>query len=144
MRALRAGLVSLAICGCLLGGVSPSVASVPRPASSQPVVTAIAVDSNPAGIAVDSAADLVYVANQGSDSVSVVDGTSNKVVATIKLPAGAGPTDLAFDPTTKLIYVVEQPLHTVQVIDATTDALGTAIDVSSTSTPPWPASCRAA
>ena len=58
------------------------------------MVATVAVGNIPVGVAVSPAGTRVYVANRGSDTVSVIDTATNLVVAT--LAAGDGPIDVAF------------------------------------------------
>ncbi|MCH7626085.1 MAG: hypothetical protein IIC83_09195, partial [Chloroflexi bacterium] len=44
-------------------------------------VATIAVESNPFGVAVHPDRNLVYVANSGSNTLSIIDAASNSVVA---------------------------------------------------------------
>ncbi|EQD41809.1 40-residue YVTN family beta-propeller repeat-containing protein, partial [mine drainage metagenome] len=53
------------------------------------MVANISVGLDPTGVAVDAAAGRVFVANNGSDNVSVINASSHTVVAS--LPAGDGP-----------------------------------------------------
>lgn len=51
------------------------------PAQAQNVVTTNTVGDSPWGVAVNAASNHIYVANHDSQNVSVIDGTSNSVVA---------------------------------------------------------------
>jgi YVTN family beta-propeller protein len=53
----------------------------------------------------------MYVANSGSDFVSVIDPSSNTVIDTITV--GSNPAGVAFDPANRLIYVAISGLGTV-------------------------------
>jgi YVTN family beta-propeller protein len=75
--------------------------------------------------------NLIYVANLGSDTVSVIDGATNTVVATIPV---ATPFVLGVNPKTHLIYVSQPgiPLgtdNTVSVINSATNAVVSIITV---------------
>ena len=52
--------------------------------------------------------------NNGSNTVSVIKGASNTVVATV--PVGPQPDDLAVNPVTNRIYVANTGDNTVSVI----------------------------
>ena len=54
-------------------------------------------------IAVDSQSNLIYVANMHGNSVTVIDGSSKKVVAT--LPAGSHPYAMALDAANAALFV---------------------------------------
>ena len=53
-------------------------------------------------MAVDETTDTIYVANDESNTVSVIDGTTNTVTATITV--GSTPFGVAVDETTDTIY----------------------------------------
>src|SRR5205823_6634266 len=59
---------------------------------------------HPIGIAFDPNNGNMYVTNQGSNTVSVIDSTTNTVIATI--PVGTTPFAIAFDPKNDDMYVV--------------------------------------
>jgi YVTN family beta-propeller protein len=60
-------------------------------------------DANPTAQAVDTSTGTLYVANEGSDSVSVVDEASDSVVATV--PTGTSPDAIDFDSATSEVFV---------------------------------------
>ena len=95
------------------------------PLDGRPIapVATIPVGSRPAGLAIDSAN--VYVANNGSNSVSVIDQSTNTVVATI--PVGAQPWGLATDGT--VLYVANAGGGTVSVVDIATRTVAATIAV---------------
>lgn len=70
-----------------------------------------------------AAADPVfaYVANAGSDSVSVVDTATNTVTATITL--GTGPDAVAVSPDGSRLYTSNPNADSVSVIDTTTNTV---------------------
>ena len=55
-----------------------------------------------------------YVANSASNTVSAIDTSTNKVVATI--PVGGGPWGVAFDSSHSRVYVANSAPNTVSVI----------------------------
>jgi YVTN family beta-propeller protein len=57
------------------------------------VVATIAVGSGPVGVTFNPAGTLAYVANEGTNNVSVIDTMSNTVVATIQV--GTSPWGVA-------------------------------------------------
>jgi YVTN family beta-propeller protein len=99
-------------------GVPGTVSAADRSAADQAGQTSISVGSNPDGIAVDATTDTIYVANNGSDSVSVIDGAKAKVTGTITV--GATPRGIAVDEKTDTIYVANSGDQTVSVIDGST------------------------
>ena len=72
-------------------------------AFSQTVVATIPVGSAPSLVAVDRKSDLIYVSNAGSNSVSVIDGSTNTVVNTDTV--GSFPQAVAANPNANRIYV---------------------------------------
>jgi len=63
----------------------------------------------------------VYVTNSQAGTVSVINGATNTVEATI--PVGSDPTAVAADPRTNLIYVTNSDSGTVSVINGTTNTV---------------------
>ncbi|MDP3309003.1 YncE family protein, partial [Methylotenera sp.] len=52
--------------------------------ATKKIITTIEVGSTPEGISIDYANHRAYVANWGSNNVSVIDTKTNKLVTTIK------------------------------------------------------------
>ncbi|MBI4382197.1 MAG: thrombospondin type 3 repeat-containing protein [candidate division NC10 bacterium] len=71
--------------------------------SAQTVIATVPVGSNPQDVAVNPITNRIYVANSGSNNVSVIDGATNTVVATVAV--GTNPIRVAVNPTTNQIYV---------------------------------------
>lgn len=71
------------------------------------VVATIPVGSNPEGIVISSNGHAVYVANTGSNTVSVIDTKTNTVTFTI--PVNYIPFTLALTPDGRTLYVLEEP-----------------------------------
>jgi len=61
-------------------------------------VATIPVGSVPIGVAVNATSNKIYVANSGSNNVSVIDGASNSVVATVTDPNAVSPVTVAVNP----------------------------------------------
>ena len=84
---------------------------------SSDAVTAIpTVARGLAGFTLDPATDTIYLGSWFSHLITVINGASNTVTATIKLPAGALADSLAFDPGTGLLYAGTYN-HGILVID---------------------------
>jgi YVTN family beta-propeller protein len=90
-------------------------------------VSEVTVGPNPATVAVDSAHHRVYAANQGSDTVSVVDTSTDVVVDTIVV--GSAPTGLAIDSSRNLLFVSNFSSASVSVIDLTDDTVTATVGV---------------
>lgn len=83
------------------------------------VIGTIRVGRAPQGLAINPMTDRIYVANQYNNNVSVIDGSTDKVLANV--PVGRGPGVLAVNPKTDRIYVVNEDGNTVTVIDGLTN-----------------------
>ncbi len=92
------------------------------PALGQSVVATVPVGSDPRAIAVDPSTNHIYVANESSDSVTVVDGATH---ATSTVPVGRRPQYMALNPTTAKVYVSSGADSTLAVIDPATPAVKT-------------------
>ena len=120
---LRRAQVVLTACAATVllasGAASTAASAAPEGPASTTGLTTVSVGSNPDGVAVDATTDTVYVANNGGDSVSVIDGATDAVTATI--PVGAAPRGIAVDQQTDTVYVANSGDQTVSVIDGATD-----------------------
>ena len=71
--------------------------------------------------------DMVYVANQTDNTVSVINGNTNRVTATIGV--GDQPEAVAVDPTNDMVYVANYVDDTVSVIDGSSNTVVATIAV---------------
>jgi len=78
-------------------------------------------------LAYDPANKCVYVPTSATDSVSVINGTTNKVVANVTV--GVNPVGVTFDPANKNVYVSNFGSSSVSVISSKTDKVLTTITV---------------
>lgn len=93
------------------------------------------VGSYPLGVTVDTENGLVYVANAGSNDVTVINGADNLEVT--DLPTGSDPYTPLYDPATGDIYVANSDSDNLTVINGTTDStVGTGIALPA-GTGPW-------
>ena len=65
------------------------------------------------GVAVDLATSNVFVTNSAANTVSVLSGLTDTVIAT--LPAGLNPFGAAADPVTRQVFVVNRDSHDLSV-----------------------------
>jgi YVTN family beta-propeller protein len=79
----------------------------------------VKVGANPIALAIDRTANKIYIANTGSGNISVIDGASDAVVATI--PGEAHPYAIAVNEATGSVYVTNTYTNAVTVIDVWTD-----------------------
>jgi YVTN family beta-propeller protein len=84
---------------------------------------ALTVQSAPWSVAVNPATNKIYVANNGENNVSIIDGNTNTVTATVD--AGTNPYALAVDASRNLIYVSNLNSASVTIIDGATNQTNT-------------------
>jgi YVTN family beta-propeller protein len=89
--------------------------------------TPISVGIRPLGLAITLDGKWVYVANQGSGTVSVINTTTNNV--TITVPVGSEPYEVAVDPNGECVYVTNEGSGTVSVINTTTNNVTATVPV---------------
>ena len=77
------------------------------------------VGSYPIGIGVNSVTNKLYVANQFSNSISVIDSSTDILESTIQVDSF--PYDLEVNPFNNRIYVTNRESNTVSVIDGSTN-----------------------
>ena len=104
----KLGLVALAIHICII-------------AQAQSIEQNIDTGQQPMAVAVNEATNKAYVVNHNSNSISVIDGKTRTVVATVK--TSAGPEAIAVNPLTNRIYVANSGENSVTVIDGATDSV---------------------
>ena len=83
------------------------------------------VGVRPSAVAVSAGTGKVYVADEGSDTISVVDRASISRVTTIALPEpfGRSPHAISESPDGSVVYVAEGGSNVVDVIDTASDRL---------------------
>jgi YVTN family beta-propeller protein len=96
------------------------------------VVDTIVVGNYPRGIGVNPLTNRIYVANSGSDNVSIIDGLGDSVVATIGV--GVHPYGIGVNSQTNRIYVANWYSNDVSVIDGSGDSVVATIGVGNE---PW-------
>jgi YVTN family beta-propeller protein len=89
----------------------------------------IQVGSEPFGVAVDPSLREVFVTNSGSDNVTVINGTTQKLVASI--PVGTSPEGIAYDPTDDRVYVANNGSNNLSVIRASTNRMIASLPMAS-------------
>jgi YVTN family beta-propeller protein len=77
------------------------------------VVATLVVGDHPQAVAVDALHNRIYVANVHGDSITAINGETNKVIGTYS--AGKNPYAFAIDPTAERVYAANfgQPAVTV-------------------------------
>jgi YVTN family beta-propeller protein len=88
--------------------------------------TNVVTGAGPLAIAINPISNRVYVLNRSASStLSVLDGSSNAVLANISI--GAGGSSVAVNPVTNRVYVALTVPNTVQVIDGGTNTTVTSV-----------------
>jgi YVTN family beta-propeller protein len=83
----------------------------------------------PAGVAANPVTNKIYITNNNSSNVTVIDGATN---STATVPTGNSPGPVAVNPVTNKIYVANINGSSVTVIDGATNSTAT---VSTGTTP---------
>ncbi|HTW20100.1 MAG TPA: YncE family protein [Mycobacteriales bacterium] len=120
-RVGRAGRQRRVVCGAaVLALASSGVAFMGTPAGAAgvPTYSFIVVPHGGGGVGVDPKTDTIY--ESGAGTVSVIDGATRKVTATIA-DSGKEPGYVAVDPTRDRIYVANAGSGTVTVINGKTN-----------------------
>jgi YVTN family beta-propeller protein len=89
--------------------------------AQEEVIGTVPVGAGPFGVSVNPQTRRVYVANQGSATVSVIDENTHLVISTV--PVGGGPTAVAVDASRNRIYVTSRFSDSVFVLDGTSDTV---------------------
>jgi len=97
----------------------------PMPARGDTATGNITVGVTPFAIAVNPVTNKIYVANSGSNTVTVIDGADN---STATVAAGSYPYAVAINPATNKIYIANCNSKTVTVIDGANNST-TDVDV---------------
>jgi YVTN family beta-propeller protein len=89
---------------------------IPSNISSSVCKNSTIVGSSPINVNFNPQTNITYVANKGSDTVSVIDAVQDcKTNAVIHV--GKDPVDVAFNPNTNTVYVANSGSNTVSVIN---------------------------
>ena len=83
----------------------------------------------PFWLAYDSVDNTIYVANYGSNTVSVISGSTDKVTGTVDV--GSRPGGVAYDSASNAIYVANPGSNNVSVISGSTSKVTGTVDVGS-------------
>ena len=109
--------IIIIIAGIIIGFIITQYYSPNPPSSNLP--HEITVGASPSDVAVNPKTNMVYVVNYGSDTTSIIDGTTNKVVSNVTV--GTGPNGVDVNPNTNMLYVANNRDNTVSVINGTTN-----------------------
>jgi YVTN family beta-propeller protein len=98
---------------------SPSLSVIDENNNYQILQENIPVGKDPLDIAINPITNKVYVANYGDNTISVIDGDTNRMKKSITV--GKNPIKIAVDPNTNKVYVANYGDNTISVIDGNTD-----------------------
>jgi YVTN family beta-propeller protein len=113
------------IVGCGAGGKAVATAPV-TPPNSTPISTPAAptpATAVPSGVAYNPSTNLYYIANGPANTVSVLDGATSKLTATISV--GVPVTTLAINSTTNTIYGIGYGSQSLVVVNGETNKVTT-------------------
>jgi YVTN family beta-propeller protein len=91
----------------------------PHPIIPQPAKSLQLIGDRPSAVAVNPSTNIAYVANRDSNTVSVIDGKTNRVI--IDVHVGSRPSAISLNPSTNIAYVANNDDNTVSVIDGKTN-----------------------
>jgi len=86
------------------------------------LIDTVTVGETPRRIVVNQGTNTVYVSNQGSESISVIDGKTNQVVDTIPV---SEPYEMTVDSIKNKVYVTYFGTGTLSIIDESLDEIDT-------------------
>src|SRR3990172_10119030 len=109
-------IIAFLVCILFTSGLSSTI-FFPNPAYG----LAIPVGVGPVYVAIDEITNTLYVVNQGSNDVTVIDGATNSVITTI--PVGTSPSGAEFVGSVNRLYVLNQGSSDISVIDPTTNTV---------------------
>ncbi len=99
------------------------VSAINTTTPSIPLLATVAVGTNPVGVTALTSGSNFFVANQGSNTVSVVSQSSFSVLATVALPSGANPVYIASDPSAAKVYVADQGTSETTIIQTSNNTI---------------------
>ena len=124
----------------LIASISPQL-TIPTATSTAatdegptPIIATVSV-GGAQGVGVNLSTNRVYVAKKADGTLSVIDGASNAVIATI--PVGNVPVDVGVNSTTDRVYVANHTDGTVSVIDGATNTVIATVPVGSARSNIW-------
>ena len=104
---------TIEMCFCVIAVVA-MIAAPSSLATAQTLLTNVPVGAYPIAVAVNSRTNKIYVVNQNSNNLTVIDGATN---LSETVPTGVAPTALAINAVTNKIYVANANSSSVTVVD---------------------------
>ena len=87
-------------------------------AAAQSLLTTVGVGFDPVAVALNTTTNKIYVVNQNSNSLTIIDGVTE---LTTTVATGILPTAIAINPVTNKIYVTNGNSNSVTVVDGQTN-----------------------
>jgi YVTN family beta-propeller protein len=103
---------------------------------AMPTLATVTVGTGPIGVTALADGTKFYVANAGSDNVTVVSASSYSVLGTVALAPGADPVWIASDPTASRVYVANKGTTNTTIIQTSNNTVTLSIPA-----PPQVAGC---
>ena len=97
--------------------------------NSNKVTNKIKMDGNPQRISVNPVTNMMYVTE--SNSVSVIDESTNSIVKKIQLDSDSVPIAITTNPVTNMIYVTDSKYGSIHIIDGSTNSIVKTIQLDS-------------
>ena len=101
------------------------ICAINNPLSAQTIAATFTVDNKSSQIAVNPETGLIYLVSMETNSVSVVDSSTNQVIANIEV--GNRPKGICINPVSNLIYVSDSSKN-ISVIDGQTNQIVATIE----------------
>ena len=108
--------------GSRIAGFIVLAFAVSLPAAAQTLVNTLLVGADPVALAVNPATNKIYVANQNSNSVTIINGAT---LSTSTVTVGAAPNAIVVNSVTNKIYVANANGNSVTVLDGATNRTST-------------------
>ena len=109
------------------GGPRVHIQSVPVPTSTLAVINTIGVGTQPYAVAVNDIDDTVYVTNNGSNTVSVIDGRTGILSSSIAV--GSNPQAVAVNQADDTVYIANTLSSSLSIIEGATGTVDDTIPI---------------
>ena len=125
-KGLRVRMLHRLTLAALLVAVTALELPIPAVHAAEAVIATVNVGHRPWQVSVNPNTDRIYVTNHVTNTVSVIDGSTNTVVNTIALSNPYNVYDvytIGLNPSTNRIYVLGLATGIMWVIDGSTDTV---------------------
>ncbi|MFP3257695.1 MAG: YncE family protein, partial [Candidatus Nanopusillus acidilobi] len=89
------------------------------------VIATLKVGKFALGMAYDPQNGYIYVTNEYSNNITVINGATNSIITNIALPSGSGPIGIAYNPQNGYLYVADDNNPRLIVINPSTNSINT-------------------